>query len=132
MIRSLKESNAEVVDFKKFKFDTRSFNPYEPHGLCRDHCVRVYYPWIHRACHWLEEEPWRHCYNSSRINEPVSIAVEWLAALKASAPQEATIIAATSNKPMQDKGKRKIVETQRWSKDTSLRKIHLWKRYLWR
>ena len=56
-IGSLKEADAKVVDFKKFKLGTRSFNPYDPHGLCRDNCVRAYYPWIHGACHWTEEDP---------------------------------------------------------------------------
>lgn len=32
-IKSLKEADAEVVEFNNFKFVTRSFNPYEPHGL---------------------------------------------------------------------------------------------------
>ena len=43
VIQSLKEADAEVVDFRKFKFGTRSFTPYDPHGLCKDHYVRVYY-----------------------------------------------------------------------------------------
>ena len=55
---------------------------YDLHGLYRDHCARVYYSWIHGACHWLEEYQWKYCYNSSRLNELVSMVVEWLVALK--------------------------------------------------
>lgn len=106
MVGSLKETDSEVEDFKKFKFGTRSFNPYNAHGLCRDHCARVYYPWIHGACHWPEEDSWRYCYNSSRTNEPINIVVEWLESLKVAALQ----VVATSIKPVQDKGKRKIVK----------------------
>jgi len=52
-IKSLKEPDVEVNDFKNFKFGTKSFNPYDPHGLCRDHYARLYYPQIHEVCHWL-------------------------------------------------------------------------------
>jgi len=51
VIQSLKEANSKVEVFKKFKFYNKSFNPYDLHGLCRDHCLRVYYPWIRGACH---------------------------------------------------------------------------------
>ena len=107
----MKEANAEAKNCKKFKFSIKSFDPYDPHCLCRDHYARVYYSWIHGACHWPEEDPWRYCYKSSRINEPFNMAVEWLATFKATTPQEATTTTAARNKPVQFKGKRKIVES---------------------
>jgi len=72
-IQNLKHAKAETEKFKRFTFDTRSFNPYDPHCLVKDHCARVYHPWINKACHWLEEDPWRYCYNFSRLNELVKI-----------------------------------------------------------
>ncbi len=50
-IQSMKEVDTEVEEFKRFKFSTKIFNLYDPHGLCRDHCVKVYYSWIHGECH---------------------------------------------------------------------------------
>ena len=55
VIQSLKEADVEVKEFKKFKFDTKIFNLYNLHGLGMDHYVRIYYSWIHGACHWPEE-----------------------------------------------------------------------------
>lgn len=40
--------------------------------------MSVQHPWIHGACHWPKEDPWRYCYHFSRLNELVNIAVEWL------------------------------------------------------
>jgi len=40
--------------------------------------VRVKHPWIHRACHWPKEDPWRYYYHFSKLNELVSIAIGWL------------------------------------------------------
>jgi len=127
-IRSLKEVDVKVVDFKKFKFNTRSFNLYDPHGLCRDHYVRVYYPWLHWACHWPEEDPWRYFYKSSRPDELVRIAVEWLAMLKATIPHGEVKTTIGSIKFVKDKGNRKISESTKQRKATSLRKTQLWKR----
>ena len=78
--------DVEVEEFQKFKFSTKIFNLYDPHGLFRDHYVRVYYSWSHGACHCLEEDPWRYCYNSSRLNEPVNMAVERLPEFKVVTP----------------------------------------------
>jgi len=91
VIGSFKEVDAKVVVFNNFKLSTKNFNPFDPHGFCKDHYARVYYSWIHEACHWPEEDPWRYCYNSSRLNEPINMAVEWLEALK-----ETTTIATTA------------------------------------
>lgn len=55
-IRTLKDANVETKDLKKFGFDTKSFNPYDPHCICKNHCVKVYFPWVHGACYWLEED----------------------------------------------------------------------------
>lgn len=77
-IQNLKHAEAETKEFKRFTFGTRSFNPYDLHLLVKDHCVRVWFPWIHKACHWPEEDPWRYFYHLSKFNEPVDIAIEWL------------------------------------------------------
>jgi len=58
-IKNIKNADIEIEDFKKFTFSTRSFNPYDPHFFVKDHCARVKFPWIHEACHWAEEDPWR-------------------------------------------------------------------------
>lgn len=68
-IQNLKHAEAKIEEFKRFTFGTRSFNPYDPQCLVEDHYVRVYHPWIHEACHWPKEDPWRYCYNYLRINE---------------------------------------------------------------
>ena len=60
-IKSLKDVYAKTKDIVKFEFNTKSFNPYEPHGICKDHPERVYFPWIHEVYHWSEEDPWRYC-----------------------------------------------------------------------
>lgn len=106
---------------KKFKFDTKVFNSYDLDGLCKEHCMRVYYPWIHGACHWLEEDPWRYFCNSSRLNEAVSMVLEWLATLKVAAPQGATTIATKRNKPTPDKGNRKIYESTEVEKSSKFK-----------
>lgn len=75
-IQSLKNTEAEMEEFNRFTFNTRSFNPYDPHYVAKDHCMRVYHPWIHSTCHWPKEDPWRYRYNSSRLNEPDKVDVE--------------------------------------------------------
>ena len=50
-IKNLKHSEAETLLLKRFTFGARSFNPYDPRFLVKDHYARVYYPWIHGACH---------------------------------------------------------------------------------
>lgn len=75
VIVSLKKVDVEVEDFRKFKFNTKSFNPYDPHGSCGYHYVRVSYSWIHVVCHWPEEDPWRYCYNSYRLIELIIMEV---------------------------------------------------------
>ena len=79
-----------MEEFKRFTFSTRSFNPYDPHCLVKDHCARVQHPWIHGACHWPKEYPWRYCFHFSNLNELVSIVVEWLANQKEAASQRAS------------------------------------------
>lgn len=56
-IQNLKHVEAEMEEFKRFNFGTRSFNPYDPHCLVKDHCARVQHPSINGACHWPEEDP---------------------------------------------------------------------------
>ncbi len=87
-IRTLKDADAKVKELKKFGFSTKNFNMYDAHCTCKNHCVKVYQPWIDEACHCREEDPWRYCYNSSRLNEPLNIVVEWKETLQAPPPQE--------------------------------------------
>lgn len=70
----------------KFRFGTKSFNLYDPQDICKNHYEKVYYSWIHEACHWPKEDPQRYYYNSYVLNEPVSIVVEWKVALEEVAP----------------------------------------------
>jgi len=78
-IRNLKHANVEKEEFKIFTFGTKSFNLDDLHCFVKDHSAKVKFPWIHEACHWAKEDPWRYYHNFSRLNEPVGIAVEWLA-----------------------------------------------------
>ena len=118
----MKDVDAKVKDLEKFEFGTKDFNPYDPHCICKNHCAKVYYPWIYEACHWVEEDPWRYFYNSSRLSELVSMVEEWKATLQAVAPYEATtIMTVVSNKPMQYKGKRKIVKSAEAEKSYKLK-----------
>lgn len=43
-IQNLKHAEAEIGEFKRFTFDTKSFNSYDPHFLVKDHCARVLDP----------------------------------------------------------------------------------------
>lgn len=56
-IRILEDAYVETEDLKKFGFGTKNFNLYDPHYICKNHYAKVYYPWIHEACHWPEEDP---------------------------------------------------------------------------
>lgn len=110
-IWNLKHAEAEMEEFNIVTFGTRSFNPYDPHCLVKNHCARVKLPWIHGVCHWTEEDPWIYCYHFFRLNESVEIAIEWLEkrreAVAHRAPSSAT---AEGSIPTHDKGKRKVVD----------------------
>jgi len=43
-IQNIKHAKVEIEEFNRFDFSTRSFNPYEPHCLVKDHCARVHHP----------------------------------------------------------------------------------------
>jgi len=68
-IKSLKDEDVEAKDLKKFEFGTEDYNPYNPHYICKNHCAKVYCPWIHGTFHWEKEDHWRYYYNSSKLNE---------------------------------------------------------------
>lgn len=111
-IHSLNHDEAEMEEFKRFTFGTRSFNPYHLHFLVENHFARVYHPWIHSACHWPKQDPWRYCYNYSWINELVRVVVEWLGVHKATTSQRAaTSTTIEGSRPVHDKGKRKVVDS---------------------
>lgn len=59
----------------------------------------------------MKEDPWRYCYDSSRLNELVRFTVEWLVKQLEAASRRALEAVATIevNIPARDKGKRKIV-----------------------
>jgi len=100
---------------RKYPFDLRSFNPYDPHCIVKDHYARVQFNWIHGASHWAEEDSWRYCYNSSKPNEQFGFTIEWLAQQHEVASWRAPALVATTEiaKPsihVRDKGKRKIVD----------------------
>lgn len=122
---SLKYVDAEAKEISKYEFGTRDYNPYDRHNICKNHCARVYYPWIHGAFHWANEDPWRYCYNHSKLNEPVNIATKWKASLQAITSHEATTIETISNKLMQDKGKRKIFENPKADQSYKFKEVPL-------
>lgn len=70
-IKNRKYVDVEGKEITKFKLPTKDLNPYHPHNNCKYHWMRVHFPWINGAFHWLEEVPWRNCYNASRLNEPL-------------------------------------------------------------
>ena len=99
-IKNLKYADVEVKELLKFAFSTMDFNPYDPHGICKNHFVKVYYPWIHETFHWHEEDPWRYSYNDSMLHDPVSIVTTWNYTLQAVAMQEATTTTTITNNPV--------------------------------
>lgn len=81
-IKSSKDAHYESKDITKFEFNTKDFNPCDPHSIFKDQCTRVYFCCINMKFHWLEEDPLRYCYNSSKLNESVSIERTWKAYLQ--------------------------------------------------
>ena len=104
---------------------TKNYNLYDPHEICNNHYVRVYYPWIHGACHWAKEDPWRYCCNSSRLKELVGFTVEWLVkqheAAYRRAPAPAIAVATEASILVCDKGKRKTVDDMEEEKSCKFR-----------
>lgn len=77
----------------------------------KDHCTRVLFNWMHGACHWEEEDPWRYCYSFSRPNEPFGLVVEWVAKqCEAASRREPKVATTEVNIPVRDKGQGKIVD----------------------
>jgi len=115
--------DVEAKQMKKYPFELRSYNPYDPYCLVKDHYVRVQFNWIHGACHWVEEEPWRYCYSFSRPNDHVFFIVQWLVkqheATSSRAPEQSTTI--EENILVCDKGKRKIFDRMEEEKSCKFR-----------
>lgn len=82
--------------------------------------MRVYFPWINNTFHWTEEDPWRYCYNASRLNEMVSIARIFNAHPQTLIALEETTIAVEGNNPMKDKEKRKIFDDPKGEKSCKM------------
>ena len=77
----------------------------------KDHYARVKFPWIHEACHWTKEDPWRYYHSFSRPNESVGIAMELLVKkLKVASRRAPSSSAAKGNITTRDKGKINIVD----------------------
>jgi len=66
--------------------------------------------WISGEFHWLKEDPWRYFYNASKLSELVSIEKTLKAYPQTTTTPKAIAIVAEGRNPVQDKGKRKIVE----------------------
>lgn len=107
-IKILKDADVEAKDIVKFDFDTKDFNSYDPHSIFNDHVTRMYFSWTHETFHWLEDDPWRYCYNVSNLHEPVSIARTWKDALQTIVGLEETKTTKKGYNPMQEKGERKV------------------------
>lgn len=81
---------------------------------------------LYSKSHWAKEESWRYCYNSSRPNEQVVFAVEWLAQQHEATSWRTPEVAATTEAtelsiPMWNKGNRKIVERMEEEKSCKFR-----------
>ena len=74
----------------------------------KDHCARVQFQWIHGACHWAKEDPWKYCYSFSSPTKLISIAVEWLVKQREATSRRAPAVEV--NIPVRDKVKMKIVD----------------------
>lgn len=74
-----KHAYVKVEEIKEYPFEAQTYILYDSHFFVKDHCVRVHFRWIHEACRWLDEDPWRYCHSLSKPNELVGIIVEWLA-----------------------------------------------------
>lgn len=90
--------------------------------------MRVQFNRIHRAFHWVEEDPWRYCYSFSIPNEWFSFIVEWLAKRHEATSQRAlapaVAVVAEASIPVHDKGKRKILDCMRRRKVANFKQIH--------
>jgi len=90
-IKNLKVIYVEAKEIMRFEFGTKDFNLFHSHNICKDHCTRVYFLWISGAFHWPDDDPWRYCYNASRLNEPVSLARTSQASPQTAVAPKATI-----------------------------------------
>jgi len=75
-IQNLNHADSKIEEFQNFTFGPKIFNLYDPHCFVKDHYAIVQFFWIHEACHWALEDPWRYFHSISRPNELVSIAME--------------------------------------------------------
>lgn len=109
-IKILKYVDVEAKEIIQFEFGIKEFILYDPCSIQKDHYMRVYFPWINREFHWIEEDPWRYYYNASKLIEMVSIPRNWKAPpWKTSTPKVKTLVLEGINL-VQQKGKRNIVD----------------------
>lgn len=74
-IKSLNDAYVKAKEILTFDFSTKDFNPYDPHGICKNHSMKVYYPWIHWTFESHDEDPSNYCYNESKLHEMVIITI---------------------------------------------------------
>lgn len=55
----LNDVDDKAKSLENFEFDTKDYSLYDPHCICKNHCAKVYDPWIHKTFHWVENDPWR-------------------------------------------------------------------------
>lgn len=120
-IKSLQDVDCKAKEIVRFKFHTKDINRYDPRSICKDHCVRVYFPLIYETFHWPKDDPWRYCYNVSRLNDLISLVRTQKNSLQITTTQEATTRVAVGSYPMQDKGKKKIYENLEEEKSCKMR-----------
>lgn len=106
-IKNLKVTDTKGKAIEKFAFDTQDFNPYDPHGICKNKCVRIHFQWLSRTFHWQEEDPSKNFYNASKTYELVNFARTSQVAPQKATTQEAVL--AEGSNPVHDKGKRKVM-----------------------
>lgn len=110
---NVRRNQATMVDpTKAYIEDTSSsviFLIVENTCMDKNYYVRVQHPWIHGACHWPNEDPWRYCDHFSRLNESASI--KWLAKQNIIMYQRvASLEIAKGSRHACDKGKRKVAD----------------------
>ena len=70
----------------------------------------------------MEKDPWRYCYNSSRLNELVDLVMEWVAKQCEEASRRAPEATATKVSILVcSKGKRNIVDNMEEEKSCRFR-----------
>lgn len=105
-INNLKIIDSEGKEIENFAFGTLDFNPYDPRGICRDHCVRIHFQWLSETFHWPNKDLWKDFYNASKSHKPVTSAGTSQVTVQKKSTREA--VPEEGRNPAQDKDKRKV------------------------